>query len=54
MRLKFNTTSLYFFYVRNVLNEIYQHLAYVYNLDLSYSQEEKDANRYSRILNKWI
>ncbi len=38
---------------RNVLHEFYHHLAYVYDLDLSDSREEREANRYSRMLRKW-
>lgn len=33
---------------RNVLHEFYHHLAYVYDLDLSNSQEEREANQYTR------
>ena len=36
----------------NVLHEFYHHLAYVYDLDLSNSIEERDANRYARIILK--
>ena len=39
---------------RNVLHEYYHHLAYVYDLDLSDSREEREANRYSRMLRKWL
>ena len=31
---------------RNVLHEYFHHLAYVYDLDLSDSREEREANRY--------
>ncbi len=35
---------------RKVLHEFYHHLAYVYDLDLSDSREEREANRYARIM----
>ena len=35
---------------RNVLHEYYHHLAYVYDFDLSDSREEREANRYVRIV----
>ena len=35
---------------RNVLHEFYHHLAFVYSLDLSDSREEREANRYSKIV----
>ncbi len=35
---------------RNVLHELFHHLAYVYDLDLSDSREEREANRYVRIV----
>ena len=35
---------------RNVLHEFYHHLAFVYDLDLSDSREERDANLYTRIV----
>ena len=38
----------------NVLHEFFHHLAYVYGLDLSYSKEEREANRYSLIIIKSI
>ena len=37
---------------RNVLHEFYHHLAFVYDLDLSDSREEREANRYARIVLK--
>ena len=37
---------------RNVLHEFYHHFAKFYNLDLSDSKEERNANRYSRMLLK--
>ncbi len=33
---------------RNVLHEFFHHLAYVYDLVLSDSREEREANRYAR------
>ena len=38
---------------RNVLHEYFHHLVHVYDLDLSDSREEREANRYSRMLRKW-
>ncbi len=38
---------------RNVLHEYFHHLAFVYDLELSDSREEREANRYSRMLRKW-
>ncbi len=35
---------------RNVLHEYFHHLAFVYDLDLSDSREEREANRYAKIL----
>ena len=35
---------------RNVLHEFFHHLAFVYDLDLSDSREEREANRYAKIL----
>lgn len=37
---------------RNVLHEFYHHLAYVFDLDLPDSREEREANRYTKILVK--
>jgi len=37
---------------RNVLHEFFHHLAYVSDLGLSDSREEREANRYARILVK--
>ena len=34
----------------NVLHEFYHHLAYVYELDLSDSREEREANRYAKLV----
>jgi len=38
---------------RNVLHEYYHHLAYVYDLDLSDSREEREANRYSKLVQRY-
>ena len=35
---------------RNVLHEYFHHLFHVYELDLSDSREEKEANQYSKII----
>ena len=35
---------------RNVLHEYFHHLAFVYDLDLSDSREEREANLYVRIV----
>ena len=35
---------------RNVLHEFFHHLAFVYELDLSDSKEEREANRYVRMI----
>ena len=35
---------------RNVLHEYFHHLAFIYDLDLSDSGEEREANRYSRLV----
>ena len=37
---------------KNVLHEFYHHLVYVYDLDLSDSREEREANRYAKTLLK--
>ena len=37
---------------RNVLHEFYHHLAFIYDLDLSDSREEREAHRYVRIVLK--
>ena len=37
---------------RNVLHEFFHHLAFLYELDLSDSREEREANRYVRIVLK--
>ena len=35
---------------RNVLHEFFHHIAFVYDMDLSDSREEIEANRYARIV----
>jgi len=35
---------------RNVLHEFYHHIAYVYDLDISDSREEKEANQFVKII----
>ena len=37
---------------RNVLHEFYHHLAYVYDWDITERAEEREANRYARIILK--
>jgi len=41
---------------RNVLHEFYHHLANILDLDLSDSKEEREANRFSKIIlrNIWM
>jgi len=38
---------------RNVLHEFYHHIVYVYDFELSHRREEKNANRYSKVVSKW-
>ncbi len=35
---------------RNVLHEFFHHLSFIHDLDLSDSREEREANRYARIV----